>query len=106
MTFKGDMKGPDRNVGLTLFVTDDSMVCVFHDKQFSKPISWFEYFATGGTLQFVTADGDILCFGVPIDMKYRAAVEIASTISLIHLDPLSKKVMSGMDLPLITHRDI
>ncbi len=92
----------DKDLAITIFVTDKQEVCIFHDKPFSKPLSWLEYNPEKNMIEFVMDDGDIRNFGIPLPEKYKPAVVSSKTAYVIHKNPETKKVIAGKDLPLVT----
>lgn len=97
----GTAQNPDMDLAITVFVTSKSEVCVFHDKPFSKPVSWLEYNPDTNIIEFMTDDGEVRNFGIPLPEKYRAAVAASKIVYVIHKNPLTKKVLGGKDVPLV-----
>jgi hypothetical protein len=93
----------DMDMKLDCFVSENADVCVFHDKPFSKTLSWIEYDTRTSKLDFIMEDGDTRNFGIPVDRKLSAYFHNAHIISIIQLNPATKDVENGMDLPLIIH---
>lgn len=93
---------PDKDLAITVYVTDKSEVCFFHDKPFSQPLSWLEYNPDTGIVEFVMEDGDVRNYGIPLPLEYRPAVVSSKIAYVIHKNPETRKVLGGKDLPLIT----
>lgn len=92
---------PDSDLAITVFVASQGELCFFHDKPFSKPISWLEYNPDTNIIEFMTEDGEVRNFGIPLPEKYKPAVANAKTAYVIHKNPETKKVVSGKDVPLV-----
>ena len=86
-----------------LFIGNGAEVCVFHDRPFSKTVSWLEYDTANSKVDFVMEDGDIRNFGIAVDRKLRAYFLNTHLVSMIQMNPVTKKVENGVDLPLIVH---
>ncbi|MBU6234563.1 MAG: hypothetical protein KGQ41_01850 [Alphaproteobacteria bacterium] len=95
-------QNPDADIAIYVFVSDNRDICFFHDKPFSKTLSWLEYNPDRNMIEFVMEDGDVKDFGVPLPDKYRADVVASKNCYVIQQDPETKKVIKGKDLPLIT----
>lgn len=91
----------DQDMILDLFISDESEVCVMHDKPFSKTLSWLEYDSKNSTVDFIMEDGDLRNFGIPVDRKYRAYFHNTHVVNMILWNPVTKKLESGAELPLI-----
>lgn len=96
-------KYDDMDMALNLWVSDNADICVFHDKPFTRTLSWVEYDQKTNRVDFILEDGDIRNFGIPVDPRLRAYFHNAYVISIIQMNPTTKKVENGMDIPLIIH---
>lgn len=93
----------DMDMMVDMFISDESEVCILHDKPFTKTLSWIEYDTQTSKVEFILEDGDIRNFGIPIDRKYRAYFHNTHIVNLLQWNPATKEVESGMELPLIVH---
>lgn len=91
------------NVTVDLFIGNDAEVCVFHDKPFTKTLSWIEYDTRTSRIDFIMEDGDIRNFGIDVERRLNPYFQNAHIVSIIQRNPITKKVENGMDLPLIIH---
>lgn len=93
----------DMGMNLDLIVSDRAEICVFHDKPFSKILSWLEYDSRTNRVDFIMEDGDIRNFGIPVEAKLRPYFHNAYVVNIVEMNPTTKKVVGGMELPLIIH---
>ena len=76
-------------------------VCVFHDRPFSKTLSWLEYDMGTSRLDFILEDGDIRNFGIPIDKAFGRYLQNMQSISVILRK--GNAMVDGETYPLILH---
>lgn len=93
----------DMDMTVDLFISDAAAVCVIHDRPFSKILSWLEYDSRTNMVDFVMEDGDLRNFGIPVDPKLRAYFHNTHHVRVIQMNPTTKKVENGQELPLIIH---
>lgn len=94
---------PEMNMVIDYFVSELSEVCVFHDKPFSKTLSWIEYNLDDCRLDFIMEDGDIRNFGIPVDGQLKPYFQNTHIVNVIQLNPENLQVVDGVELPLIVH---
>ena len=94
---------PGDGVAVKLVVGQDASVYIFHDKPFSKELSWIEYDLDRSNLDFIMDDGDIRNFGIPVDPKLGAYMQNIHSIGVVLAEGL-QTVIDGAVFPLIIHR--
>lgn len=97
------VENADMNMVCDLFIHKGAEICVLHDKPFTKTVSWIEYDTATSTVEFIMEDGDIRNFGIPIDSAYRKYFHNTHIVSIVLWNPVTKRIESGIDLPLIIH---
>jgi hypothetical protein len=101
-----DNMHPDLDMVVKLFVTSEGELCIFHDRPFSKDLSWLEYDARSHMVDFVMDDGDLRNFGIEVPHRLRYYFHKQHRVSVIQLNPSSKKVENAIDAALILHEEI
>lgn len=96
-------ENPDMDMTIDLFIHQGAEVCVFHDKPFTKSLSWLEYDTKTNMIDFVMEDGDVRNFGIPVDASLKKYFHNAHLVSIVLWNAVTKKAESGVDLPLIIH---
>jgi hypothetical protein len=93
---------PEMDMEVHCVIGDGPSIWIFHDKPFSKILSWIEYDLTTSRLDFVLEDGDIRNFGIPIDRMFGAHMQNVHTIPVVLRN--NDDMLAGDNYPLIVHR--
>lgn len=86
---------------LDLCVHTADRIFIFHDRPFSKTLSWLEYDLDSNRLEFVMEDGELRNFGIPVEKSLGMYLQNHHVICVALRS--GTKVVSDMTLPLITH---
>ena len=96
---------PDEKVRVELVVNDRAEAMIFHNKPFSKAMSWFEYDLDSKKLDFVMDDGDTRNFGIPVNPELTKYMDNAFQVLMVLTDEKTGEPTEGQYYPLIVHRD-
>jgi len=91
----------DMDMRVRCVLDEDGMVWIFHDRPFSKTLSWIEYDLQTSRVDFILEDGDIRNFGIPVDPRFGRYLQNMQSISVV----LKKdgRIVDGETYPLILH---
>lgn len=92
---------PDMDIALYYALGDDGLIWLFHDKPFSKTLSWIEYDTNISRIDFILEDGDIRNYGIPIDPSYAPYLKNMHTIPVILRE--DEDILDAEYYPLILH---
>lgn len=95
---------PDGKVKVELVVNDRAEAIIFHNKPFSKALSWLEYDMDRKKLDFVMDDGDIRNFGIPVHPELAKYMDNAFQVLMVLTDEKTGDAVEGDYFPLIIHR--
>jgi hypothetical protein len=91
----------DMDMVVYCVLDEDGVVWIFHDKTFSKTLSWIEYDMGASRLDFILEDGDIRNFGIPVDPKLGRYLQNMQSISVVL--KRGGQIVDGEVYPLILH---
>lgn len=94
---------PDNDIAIKLIVGNDAAIYIFHDKPFTKSLSWLEFDLNRSSLDFIMDDGDIRNFGIPVDPTLKPYMQNVHSVGVVLAERL-ENVIGGEVLPLIVHR--
>ena len=94
----------DLNMQVEFAINDYAEAIVFHDKPFTKSLSWLEYDLDSHRLDFVMEDGEIRNFGIPINPSLAKYMQNAFQVLLVLMDQVSGEPVEGDYYPLVIHR--
>ena len=94
----------DSNMKVELVVNDRAEAIVFHNKPFTKNLSWLEFDLDTNKLQFIMNDGDVRDFGIPVAPELAKHMQNAFQVLMVLMDDKTKKPQEGNYIPLIIHR--
>lgn len=94
----------DKDFKVELVVNPDAKTFVFHTKPFRKKLSWLEFDLNDNRLDFVTQDGDVRNFGLPVSPELAKYMQNASRVLLVLMDEETGEALEGAYVPLIVHR--
>lgn len=92
---------PDMDIALHYALGEDGLIWLYHDKPFSKALSWIEYDLENSRIDFILEDGDFRNFGIPIDRAYARHLQNMHSIPVILRE--GQNVLDGEYYPLIIH---
>ncbi len=95
---------PDMDMKVELYVNDRAEAFIFHDKPFTKQLSWLEYDLDEDKMDFVMNDGDVRNFGIPVDPKLKKYLQNSFQILMVQMDDKSGDPVEGDYFPIIIHR--
>lgn len=95
---------PDEKVRVELVVNDRAEAMIFHNKPFSKALSWLEYDLDHKKLDFIMEDGDLRNFGIPVNPKLAKYMDNAFQVLMVLMDDKTGEPVEGQYYPLIVHR--
>jgi len=95
---------PDKSMKVELIVNDAAEAFVFHDKPFTKQLSWLEYDLDNSKLDFIMNDGDIRNFGIPVDPHLSKYLQNSFQVLMVQMDEKTGEPVEGDYFPLIIHR--
>ena len=90
----------DANMEIYLMLCEGE-VFILHDGEFSKDIGWLEYNNDKGQLLYITNDGEVRDFGIPINKKFRSYFVQQKTIGLAKIK--NGEFINGYNYPLIKY---
>ena len=108
MTTNDFHDNPDADMEVYCVLSEDvpevlgHLVWIFHDKPFTKTLSWIEYDLTNNRLDFILEDGDIRNFGIPVDPSFRPYLQNSQVLPVMLTDRNDEPV-DGETYPLIIH---
>jgi hypothetical protein len=94
-------KYADMDMQVHCVLADGPSVWIFHDKPFSKTLSWLEYDLKTSRLDFVLEDGDIRNFGIPVEPRFGAHMQNVHTVPVVLRN--KDDMLDGDNYPLIIH---
>lgn len=89
---------------IDIVVQNDAKVVIFHNREFIKPISWYEFDLTTLNLLFVMEDGESRDAGVQMTPQIAKNMQNSHQILTILMDDESGEAEEGQFVPLIIHR--
>jgi hypothetical protein len=95
---------PKNPLHVEVGLTPDARVIVFHDKNFTREVSWFEYDLVNNKLDFVMDDGDTRDFGLPLHPQIAKNMQNTHQILMVLLDDKTGEATEGNYIPLIIHQ--
>lgn len=95
---------PDEKVKVELVVNDRAEAMIFHNKPFSKALSWLEFDLDHKKLDFVMDDGDVRNFGIPVHPDLTKYMDNAFQVLMVLMDDKTGEPVEGDYYPLIVHR--
>lgn len=95
---------PDEKVRVELVVNDRAEAMIFHNKPFSKALSWLEFDIEHKKLDFVMEDGDVRDFGIPVNPDLTKYMDNAFQVLMVLMDDKTGEPIEGDYYPLIVHR--
>lgn len=98
----------DTDMKVLFVINDRAEAMVYHDKPFSKDLSWLEYNLDTSKLDFVLEDGDTRNFGIDVDPKVSKLLQNAYQIRMVLADMIDGEQPAPKAagfFPLIIHRD-
>lgn len=94
----------DPTFHVEIAVNDEGRVVVYHNKEFQKKLSWLEFDLASNKLDFVTDDGDLRDFGMPVDPRLAKNMQNTYQVEMVLMNMKEKKREKTEYCPLIVHR--
>lgn len=91
----------DDPVNVEVTIGNSGAAYVVIDREFNKPVSWFELDAQNGRLEFIMEDGELRNFGVRLLPEINKHLMFATTITLALMN--EDELLDAQELPLIVH---
>lgn len=95
---------PELDMKVELVVNDRAEAMVFHNKPFSKRMSWLEYDLDESRLDFIMNDGDIRNFGIKIHPNLAKYLQNSFQVLMVLMDGDTGEPIEGEYFPIIIHR--
>lgn len=101
-------QNPDMDMAVFCVLAEDTpenmghLVWIFHDKPFTKTLSWVEYDVQSSRIDFILEDGDIRNFGIQVAHSFRPYLENSPVLPVMLKDENDEPV-DGDTYPLIIH---
>lgn len=102
VVFKTEVDDP--NFKIDLIINDTAEVYVFHNKPFTKKLSWLEFDLDDSRLDFIMNDGDLRNFGAKVPEHLSKHMHNAYQVMMVLMDEETGQPKSGGYFPLIVHR--
>ena len=100
------VSGVDENnhLDIEVAVNETGKVVVFHNREFKKDISWFEFDLGNNRLDFILNDGEIRDAGLPLSKNVAKYMQNSHQILMVLLDNKTGEATEGQYVPLIIHQ--
>lgn len=95
----------DNPLDIEIAVDDRGRIVVFHDKIFTKEISWFEFHTKTSALNFIIDDGEVRNIGLPLAPEVSRHMQNSHQILTILMDDKTGETIDGQYIPLIIHAE-
>ena len=95
----------DMDMKVEFAINDRAEAIIFHNKPFTKSLSWLEFDMNDNRLDFVLEDGDIRNFGIPVDPSLAKHMQNAFQVLMVLSDEKTGDPIEGDYMPLILHKD-
>lgn len=94
----------EQQMKVELVINDRAEAFLFHNKPFTRQISWVEYDLDSNKLDFVMNDGDQRNFGLLVKKDMGKYLQNAYQILVVLTDEKSGEPVEGEYFPIIIHR--
>ena len=94
----------EREVRVDLVINDQAEVLIFHNKPFTRQISWIEYDLDTNKVSFIMNDGDSRNFGILVKEGMEKYLKNTYQILVVLMDDKTGEPVEGEYYPLIIHR--
>ena len=94
----------EQQMKVELVINDRAEAFIFHNKPFTRQISWVEYDLDTNKLDFVMNDGDQRNFGLLVKKDMSKYLQNAYQILVVLTDEKSGEPVEGEYFPIIIHR--
>ena len=94
----------DPGFKVDLVVNDTAEIYVFHNRPFSKKLSWIEFDLATNTLDFIMNDGDVRNFGAAVPPRLSKHMQNGFQVMMVLMDEKNGQPVSGAFFPLVIHR--
>ena len=94
----------DTDMNVELAINDRAEAIVFHNKPFSRPVSWLEFDLDTSRLTFIMDNGDVRDFGIPVRPELARYMQNAFQVLMVQMSDENSEPVEGGYLPLMIHR--
>jgi hypothetical protein len=94
----------DNPLHIEVAVNDNGKIVVFHDKPFSKPVSWFEFDMGNCRLNFIMEEGEQRDAGLALLPAITKHMQNAHQILTVLMNDQTGEASEGLYIPLILHQ--
>ena len=94
----------DNPLDVEIAVDAQGRVVVFHDKEFMRPIDWYEYDITTYNLNFILDDGQIRNIGMALAPEISKHMQNSHQILTVHINDETGEADEGRYIPVIIHQ--
>ncbi len=94
----------DRDMKVELAVNDRAEAIIFHNKPFTKDLSWLEFDLDSSRLTFIMNNGEIRDFGIPIRPELGRYMQNTFQVLMVLMDEKAGEPVEGGYIPLMIHR--